>query len=280
MEKTDFKFPNKKISIRPITRKGGWLPANHDGAFMFTNTKQSFPVPEDTHGNLYVNATPEELAALEKAIGFTSGYLNPNKPKKDNFWCDFKNQLEVSKDGVQLDLSKPNDYVKYIIAKSNRDIIAPDWDSRLNKATYKFAMVDQETELKAKAHEADITKEVWMSYGSVSSSIVKMTNVLKLLLMGSNIKVPKSPTEEFLKTELMKFVENEPKKFLATANDPDFTLKADILSALEVKAISKDGLKYFVTGYPDAKMTFESLVEYLKNPENQDILLEIKSRIS
>lgn len=279
MEKTQFKFPEKKVILKPITRKGGWLPQNHDGNFMLTGTNFSLPVPEDPHGNLVLDATQEEIAALEKAMAVPEGYLSPNKPNKDNFWRDFKNQLKLTKDSLTLYLNKPADYRMYIIARSNKDLISPDWDSRLDKATYKFAIVDADDELKAKAVQADITKDVWISYGTISSSPTKMSNALKLLQMSNNVKVPKSATEDFLKSELKKFAENEPKKFLSVTQDPDFTLKADILSAIDAKAISKDGLKYFVTGNPDAKMTFDGLVEYLKNPENQDILLELKSRI-
>jgi hypothetical protein len=107
-----------------------------------------------------------------------------------------------------------------------------------------------------------------------------MKNALKLLNLSSNIKVPKSASSDFLKAELKKFAEKEPKKFLSVLKDEDFTMKADIISAVDSKVISKDGLKYYITGNPDLKMTFESLVEYLKNPENQDVLIEIKERIN
>jgi hypothetical protein len=279
MEMTEFKFPQKRVSLRPISRKGGWLPANHDGNFMFTNTNANYVVPIDTHGNLRLEATDEELKALEKAFSLPEGSLNPNRPDKDNFWKSFKTSLKLSKEGMTLNLSNPNDYKLYIIAKSNPELIAPDWNSRLDKGTYKFAIVDEADITKAKAEEADVNSEVWTAFGAISTSDTKMRNVLQILNMGSNIKVSKSASSDFLKSELKKFAEKDPRKLLSVVKDPDFTLKADILSAVDVKAITKDGLKYYITGQPDAKMTFDALVEYLKNPENQDILLEIKERI-
>lgn len=280
MENTEFTFPKKRIFLKPITRKGGWLPPNHDGNFMFTGTGAKYVVPSDTHGNLNLVANETELRTLEKAMAVPEGYLSPNKPDKENYWKDFKTNLKLSKDGLRLNLENPNDYKLFIIARSNTDFIAPNWDSRLNKATYRFAMIDEAEETKAKASEADTTADVWIQYGQISTSDVKMKNALKLLNIGTNIKVPKSVTSEFLKSELKKFAEKEPKKFLSILKDEDFTLKADILSAVDSKAISKDGLKYYITGNPDLKMTFDGLVEYLKNPENQDILIELKERIN
>lgn len=280
MEKITFPV-DKKVSLRPIIRKGGWLPPGHDGAFMLSNTHANLVVLEDSLGALRLNASPEELEALEKACQFKEGFLNPNLPDKENFWRKHKTRITISKEGLTLDLKNPQDYIKYIIAKSNFGfLVAPTWEKRLDKGTYKFALVDQEEELKTKAEEADITKDVWMAYGQISTSKVKMINVLKLLHMGTANKVGKNPNDDFLKTELKKFAENEPKKFITVVNDPDFTVKADILTAVENRAITKDGIKYYITGYPDAKMTFEAMTEYLKNPENQDIYLELKQKIS
>lgn len=287
MEKTIFKFPKKKIFLKPINRKGGWLPDNHDGAFMFTGTYAKYPVPiSSITQKVVVNASEEELAALEKAMSMPEGFLNPNKPDKENFWMSgggkSKKQpiLRISKDGLELNLEDPNQYLLYIIAKSNKNVIAPSWDKRLDNAEYKFAIVDMDEQLVETASKVDLTKDGWMAYGSISNSLDKMRTALKLLTLDKGLKISKTATESFIKLELEKYLESDTKHFIDVVKDPDLNLKGVVLDAIDKKHITKDGLKYYITGNPDAKMTFENLIEYLKEAENQDILLKLKDQIA
>lgn len=288
MEKV-FTFPNKKVFIKPITRKGGWLPANHDGTFMFSSTIAKYPVPvNDVTNKIALNATSEEIAALEKAMSVPEGYLNPNKPDTENFWKiggrgnrkKMPPMLRLSKDGLELDLSVPDKYMLYVIAKSNKDVIAPSWAERFEKASYKFAIVDLDEQVVENANKIDLTKDAWMAFGSLTNSTQKMKDALRLLILDKPLKLSKSTTESFMKEELEKQLEKDASRFISVVKDPDLSLKGTILDAIDQKHITKDGLKYYITGNPNSKMTFENLVTYLKDPENQDILLQIKDKVS
>ena len=100
-----------------------------------------FVVPKLTTGT-YVNVlTNSEMAFLEEYLGMTKGTLSVYK-KVDNFWSDANpqgiNKVKLKKQDNYLDLSVPEDYIRYKILLANKDYIAPslkDLEAQ-HKATY------------------------------------------------------------------------------------------------------------------------------------------------
>ena len=57
---TDYSKPikalrEKKVSVRPIYRKGGWVAENHDSAFLNTGSARDYTVPSKARGNVLIN---------------------------------------------------------------------------------------------------------------------------------------------------------------------------------------------------------------------------------
>lgn len=87
-----------------------------------------FVVPKLTSG-VYVNVlTKNEKAFLEQAMGLEYNALSIHK-KENNFWDDSNpngiNRVRLTKQDTYLDLSNPEDYIKYKILLANKDFIAP-----------------------------------------------------------------------------------------------------------------------------------------------------------
>ena len=123
MTDTTFTLPNKKVLVVPVRRKGRWLPDNHEASFLFKHSYFQVVVPKDGKtGELRDPLTPEERAYFEnKASGLAlnSGDLSTLK-KDDNFWTNFR--VKLDKNVLQLDLSKPMDYLRYKVLLVNGEI--------------------------------------------------------------------------------------------------------------------------------------------------------------
>jgi hypothetical protein len=277
-----YKPKNRKLRIDPIFRRGGAMPdvsdnPNHDGRFMYTGTKLRLQAFTDTMGKVAISFEEGEQEYLEKALGLTPGELNPNKPKKTNFWCQPRTIVILDKNGIDINLSSPQDHIKWKIIESAilAGVIAPTYDERLSKP-YKFMVVDGDTELNKNASKTDLVKDAWMSFGAISTSVPKMKNVLKIYNANTKQIVPKDASEKFLKTEINKIIDADPERFIKIVNDPNFALRASIMVAIEEKKIIKEGYKYFLDGEPDDKFTMDELVKYLSDPSNIEKLLKIK----
>jgi hypothetical protein len=89
---------------------------------------RTFVVPMLSSG-VYVNVlTDSEKAFLEEVMGLEYNALSIYK-KENNFWDD-ANDFGISKVKLQkqdnyLDLSNPEDYIRYKILLANKDFVAP-----------------------------------------------------------------------------------------------------------------------------------------------------------
>lgn len=280
---------DKKIKVMPIVREGSWLSnitKNHDGIVLFTGTGVTYSVPVTSSGtmvNVLVDETPETVKWLENELGLESNALSPNRQSDKNFWMREKiTRVKITKDGLVLNLNNPVDYIKYLVLKCNKELIAPSWDNRFEKGTYKFALVDNDVEIREGSKKAELMKDCYMEFGKISDSEAKMKGVLKIYFVEtkSNNKVPSKTTKDFLKSEINKVIDTNPKKFLSIIQDVDFSVKADVSEALNVGFIEKVGkAKYQFKDMIDEQFTYDELITYLKDKSNSERYLILKQSI-
>lgn len=279
----------EKIKIIPITRPGSWLAQiskNHDGLIMFSGTSTYYTVPELQDGKLvnFLKEVPvEKVDWIESELGLEKNTLNPNRQKDKNFWRkDKASRVKITKDGLTLDLNNPYDYIKYLVLKSNSEFIAPSWEKRFDKASYKFAIVGENEEVNQGSKKAEIMKDCWMQFGKIDESESKMKSLLTIYKLDTKSpdRVPDKTTKEFLRNEIGKIIETNPKKFLDIIKDPDFLLKSDIADAIKVGFLIKVGkAKYQFKDMSDETFSYEELITFLKDKTNSDRYLKLKSEI-
>ena len=274
-----------KVKVLPVIREGSWLAQiskNHDGKFMFTGTGATYTVPVYTSGDLYnvfQDIPQEKIDWLENQLGYEKGKLNPYR-KINNFWKEEKMaRVKLTKDGLSLDLSKPSDFIKYLVLKANKDYVAEGWEDRFTKGTYRFVIVDANAETLENSKKADLLKDCYMQFGKIVDNETKMKGVLRIYLTEtkSPIKVPEKTTKEFLKGEIQKVIETNPAKFLSIVSDKNFAVKADISSALESGYIIKVGkAKYQLKDMIEDTFSYEELISFLNTPENSETYIKLK----
>ena len=120
---------NQKVIVRYILRQKGNVTNPRHVLFggMAEGASRTFVVPMLTSGKLVNVLTDAEKNYLEDIMGLEPNALSVYK-KVDNFWRDDNPlgiaRVRLTKRDTILDLSVPEDYIKYKILLANKDFIA------------------------------------------------------------------------------------------------------------------------------------------------------------
>jgi len=275
---------NGIVKVLPIRRSSDWLPENSDSAFMNTGARIEYVVPRDRNTGQLVDPfgdlSNDQKNLVAKELGYKdSSDLNINKVEKDNFWIN--KPVLIDKNGKFLDLSNVGDFINYKILEINLDFIAPTWEERYNKGTYKFALVFEEEESKLKNVKIDVKKEAYMEFGKVDGSIKKLSDLLWIYYLTDKEakRLPFDANLDYLRGEVGRLVEEHPGTFLSIVTDPLFSTKALIQKAINVGLISRDGMTFKVFGEDSSKNTLDGLINFLLDERNNNIRLSLIGKI-
>lgn len=282
MVKEEVKAPiveDQVIIVKPnLLRSNNKLVTDpeHEAYFLMGNSKISYTLPKDLHGNLMNPFKSEdEKKWLEHELDLD---LNHHKAK-DNFWHKFS--VKLGKDERRLNLANAKHYLEYIILRANSMSIAPSLELAKKRATYKFIMTTAEAESIKLSNKADLEIEAYMYLGKIRENKEEMLNFLKVY----GKKVSSQSKEQFLLKELKTIVEEDLDTFLKIARDKDsYSIKLLIAEAVEIGALKKEGRKYFLPGGdslsdPGEVPTIDNAIKFLSYKGNQDILNQIETRV-
>jgi hypothetical protein len=107
-------------------------------------------------------------------------------------------------------------------------------------------------------------------------STTEMSNVLKV--MGK--RAGEDASVDFIESQLDKIVTEDPQKFLQTVDDPTFEMRAFIDDCLKERILVKSGTKYTLPGGDVVGFNLEQTIDYLKNPDNQEVYIDLKGKLS
>lgn len=273
-----------KVRVEPIKRSSDWLPVESDSAFMNTGAKIEYVVPRlQRSGQLLdplEDLTMEQKELVARELGFKSADdLNVNKKDKENFWIN--RPVHIDKNGKFLDLSNIGDFISYKILEVNYDTIAPSFEERFNKGTYKFALVFEEEKAKLGNSKLDAKKSAYMLFGKIDGSAKKMSDFLWIYYLTDKEakRVPNNPNIDYLRGEIGRVIEEKTGTFLSIMTDEHFEDKVLIQKAINNGLISKDGQMFTIFGEPTSKNTLEGLIYYLKDERNNNIRLSLLGKL-
>ena len=275
---------NERIYVRWVPKENG-LPKKHvayggkvDGSYV------RFVVPVLRTG-LYKNIlTNAEKDFLEDALGLDYNALSVYK-KENNYWDNYQVRIENAKEGIHLDLSDPEDFIKYKVLLANSDFVAPSVQERIDrpKATYQFEMVRESEEDRLETAKMDATMQSYKEFGKIENDLDTMRVLVELLDAR-----PYSANEKAvcLKSRISQLIQNDPKKFLSQITDPLLHAKVLIRRGTEVGVLAKRGDYYYLksdnsplcdTGEDP---TLSVAARYLNQPSHQDIKFILESEVS
>ena len=284
--KKEFKLPNKKVTVRLVDRPRGVIrDRNHVGYNMLPGTTFDISVPRKRNSSEIdcpLNAEEIEFFQNKKLSGmsFSIGDLSPHNPDKTNYWCSKRARVTLTDRPKTLDLSKPSDYLIWKILLKNTDLVAPSIDEEFNKKTYVFVIVSEEDEQRKVTTKGDKNKRAWKLAAKMEDNTEAMIDFLTV----AGKRPSKNSKKGFLVAEIDKFIEENIEEFLKILEDPNYETRLLLSKAVQVKAVLRDGHKYFLPGGDELCEKGEvnnltSVLRFLDKPENQDIRLTLEAKI-
>ena len=273
---------NERVEIRFIPKIGKIDNPKHVMfGGMAEGAVKTFTVPLLQSG-AYVNVlTNEEKTFLEEVMGLEYNALSIYK-KNNNYWDNLF--VRLTKEPTYLDLSNPDDYIKYKVLLANRDYIAPSLQSLEDnrKATYQFVIVQEGEETSKANKNMSYTMQCYMEFGKVQDNF----DVLRLIVETLEGKpVARTTKIDFLKEKVNKLIHADAKIFLRTIQDPMLPTKVTIKKAIEAGVISnRGGMLYLKSdGTPlcedNEEPTLNVAAKFLNTPKRQDLKFSIEAKI-
>lgn len=287
-ENKKFILPNKKVQVVPVKRKGGWLPSNHEASFLYGNASYNVVCKQQDRapGNFIDPFTKEEREYFENkelsGLNFNRGDLTIVKPKKgeETYLSSFR--LPLKKGTLELDLSNPFDYITWKIILTNSDTIAPSGSEKYKKATYKYAIQENDFEAVEGYGKTEKLLAAYAKINEIKDSPTKLRNFLLVYTspINATIKPAKNATKEFLVSELNKIIEKDIDGFLKMTSDVSFQTKLLIEQGIEVGGIMKRGTSFYLPSGDRVGGTLDEAVEYFDSKKNSEQRAILEARIN
>lgn len=281
---------NERIIVRFIPRPSSMVqnPKHLLYGGMADGATRSFVVPRLSSTNMFVNVlTDNEKKYLEKVMGLEYNSLSVYK-RDNNFWDDSNphgiGRVILHKQDNYLDLSNPEDYIKYKILLANKNYIAPSLQALEDrpKATYQFVIISENAEAKMNLGRVDTTKRCWMEYGKIENDKDTLCVILELLEgrpISMNVKL------DYLQGKVTDYIQTNPRRFLATVTDELLPTKVLIRRCVEAGLIGKKNDAYYLRedGRPLCEMNEESTLNnaarYLSSIKRQELKYSLEAKL-
>lgn len=275
---------NEEIYVRFVPQATGFgiESKSHVGyGNLFDGNTVTLVVPILSNGRYKNILTNDEKDYLEKALGLDSNALSVYKTE-NNYWDNYK--IRIDKEGMKLNLSDPQDYIRYKVLLANSDVIAPSVQERIErpKATYRFELVRLGEEASMESMKMNATMESYKEFGKIEGDVDTM-RVLVELLDGR----PYSKTENavFFRARINTLIQQDAKRFLQYIKDPLLHTKMIIRRSVELGKVSMKNDYYYLAsdGSPlceqNEKSTLAVAARFLNQPANQEIKFLLESEV-
>lgn len=280
---------NERVIIRHIPKQTGIVtdPKNPLYGGMSETTVKTFVVPRLASGNLVNVLTDNEKAFLEEAMGLPYNALSIYK-KQDNFWTSFENkgcnQVRLMKQDNYLDLSDPEQYIKYKILLANKDFIAPSLKTLEDtpKVSYQFVIIGSDDEVKAAKQNMSATMMCYKEFGKIEDDADTMRLIVEIIEgkpLAANTK------KEFLQTKVNTLIQANSKLFLKVMRDELLPTKVLIKKCIENGLISNRGGMLYLRedNSPmcgnNENPTLNTAASWLNKPKNQELKLSLEAKL-
>lgn len=274
---------NDKVIVRYINRSNNAItnPRHVLYGGMAETATRVFTVPMLRSGGLVNVLTDEEKAFLEDYMGLSKNALSVHA-KGDNYWRNY--MVRVGKIDTYLDLSDPNDYIKYKVLLANKDYICPSLNelTQRRKATYQFVLINEGDETRQISKNMSASMEASMELGKILENKELLKYVVEVL---SNRPISKQSKLDFIQAQSFKEMQSNPKLFLSIVKDPLLKTKLLISECVDAGIIRRHNDMLYVasTSQPliDAggEPTLENSAKYLNSPKHQDIKLTLEAKL-
>lgn len=280
---------NERIIVRHINKPHPLVtnPKHVLYGGMAENASRTYTVPRLSSGGFVNVLTNNEKAFLESELQLEYNALSVHK-KEDNFWDDSNDRgisrVRLYKHDTILDLSNPEDYIRYKILLANKDYIAPSLQtlSDAPKASYEYVIISEGEETKAAQKNMSATMMCYKEFGKIENDIDTLRVIVETIdgrPTAPNVKL------DFLQTKANELIQGNSKMFLRIITDPLLPTKVLIKKSLEGGFISKRGNFLYLRSdnsplcEANEEPTLNVAAKYLSNPKHQDIKFSLEAKL-
>lgn len=280
---------NERVIVRHIPKLGGMVtnPKHILYGGMADNAVKTFTVPRLSSG-MYVNVlTDDEKACLEQIMNLEYNALSIYK-KTDNFWDDSNDKgissVRLTKQDNYLNLSDPEDYIRYKILLANKNYIAPSLEALQDapKASYQFVIVSEGDETKNAKVNMSTTMKCYKEFGKIENDADTLRVVIETI---DGRPLASTSKLEFLQTKANDLIQADSRLFLKVVTDPLLDTKVLIKKAIEAGIISKRGTYLYLRedNTPlcenNEEPTLNIAAKYLTNPKHQELKFSLEAKL-
>ncbi len=274
---------NERIIVKHVPKETGIVrdPKHILYGGMADGAVRWLTVPKLTSG-MYVNVlTNAEKAYLEEVMGLEYNALSIYQ-KTDNFWDNY--QVRLTKQDNILDLSNPDDYIKYKVLLANKDLIAPSLQELEDrpKATYQFVIIRENEVSQSSKKRLSATMQAYMEFGKIQDNADMLRTVIETI---DGRPTSKNSKIEFLQEKVGKLIQADAKLFVRVVTDPLLSTKVLIKKAVEGGLISNRGGMLYIKadGSPlcgdNEEPTLNIAAKYLNMPKHQDLKFSLEAKL-
>ena len=280
---------NERVIVRYILRPTLMVPNKNHVLYggMAETATRTFTVPRLSNGSFKNVLTNDEKEYLEQALGLEFNALSVHN-RKNNFWDDSNpegfGRVVLHKQDNYLDLSIPEEYIKYKVLLANKELICPSMQEleERPKATYQFVILSENAEASANLKKVDATKNCWKEFGKIEDDAATLKTVIELI--ERRPLAPKTKLD-FLQSKVSSLIESDPRKVLSILKDEYLPAKVLIKKGVEKGVISWRNDLYYLRedGHPLCEMgensTLNNAAKYLTSPKNQDLKFTLEAKV-
>lgn len=282
---------NEKITVRFIRKQRGLVedPKSPLYGGMAETSKRILTVPLTRSGAFMNVLTNDEKDFLEDYMGLDHDALSVYK-KNNNYWCtsteNTVNTVTLTKRDSYLDLTNPEDYIRYKILLANKEIIAPDLETLENspRATYMFVLISDKAEANVTGTKADIKIECFnklLTYKTNASVLRAVVEAFEGHKIAGNTDIA------FLKKLVTDAIESDTKRAYMILTDKYLENKALIKTCVDKNLIADRRGFYYLLENNQALCdstdkrgsTLQAAAEYLADPKNQTLLFSLQAQV-
>lgn len=272
------------VQVKFIPKKGG--PMGDDPRHVLAGGKADgtvntycLPILAST-GNYKNPLTNAEKNFLEDVLD-----LEPNALSVyGKFWDTY--YVEVPKEGMVLNLSNAEDYLKYKVLLANNDVIAPSVEAMQDrpKSTYQFVLIRKGEESAMENARMSATMESYKEFGKLDAvNDIDTMRIIVELIDAKPYSVKASKAE--LSSRINQLIQADPKAFLRVAKDELLHTKVLIRRATELGKISKRADFYYLKSdgsplcNPGEDPTLSIAARWLNQPSHFDMKAILESEV-
>lgn len=280
---------NERIIVRHINKPSNLVsnPKHVLYGGLAENASRTYTVPRLSSGGFVNVLTNDEKAFLEEELQLEYNALSVHK-KTDNFWDDSNDKgisrVRLLKQDTILDLSDPEDYIRYKILLANKDFIAPSLQLLQDapKASYEYVLISEGDETKAAQKNMSATMMCYKEFGKIENDIDTLRVIVETIdgrPTAQNVKL------EFLQTKVNELIQGDSKLFLKIITDPLLSTKVLIKKSIEAGLISRRGNFLYLRSdnSPLCETNEEPVLnvaaKYLNNPKHQELKFSLEAKL-